>query len=323
MRLTVPGNLLLLGEYAVIEEGGLGLALAVDRRVVVDVQPSSTLTVEGRWAGQTVHWSDEAPESSPLIRAVVEAWREQLYARGGSSAENENPELRDIREPAARISVDSSAFFAGGRKRGFGSSAAVTAALTCALLYLSGLSGSRLIRHAARLALLAHRRVQSGRGSGYDVYASLFGGFGCVVGGAAPTWQAVRLSWLPSLYVFSGPDSVSTPGSIRNYERWKADDPAGWRNFLEQSNRSVRRFLNAGSWSRAREAFTALKESGLRLGERIGVPADIEAPSSLDPELYKALGAGNELGIYLAETPPEDPALEAVVLSPEGLRWHS
>jgi phosphomevalonate kinase len=323
MRLTVPGNLLLLGEYAVTEEGGLGLALAVDRRVVVGVQPSSTLTVEGRWAGQTVHWSDEAPESSPLIRAVVEVWREQLYARSGSSSEKENPELRDIRESAARISVDSSAFFASGRKRGFGSSAAVTTALTCALLYLSGLSGSRLIQHAARLALLAHRRVQSGRGSGYDVYASLFGGFGCVVGGAEPTWQAVRLPWLPSLCIFSGPASVSTPGSIRNYERWKADDPAGWRNFLEQSNRFVRRFLKAKSWSRAREAFTASKELGLRLGERIGVPADIEAPSSLDPELYKAIGAGNELGIYLAETPPEEPALEAVVLSLEGLRWHS
>jgi mevalonate kinase len=39
MRASVPANLLLLGEYAVLEEGGLGLAVAVDPRVRISAAP--------------------------------------------------------------------------------------------------------------------------------------------------------------------------------------------------------------------------------------------------------------------------------------------
>jgi phosphomevalonate kinase len=293
----------------------------------VEVQPSPALIVEGRWGEEVVHWTAESAEASPLISAIVGIWREQLYVCGVCVPGERTPAIGDSREPAARISVDSSAFFAGGRKSGFGSSAAVTVALTCALLHLSGFSGLQLLQCAARLALLAHRRVQGGRGSGYDVYASLYGGFGCLVGGAEPSWQAVQLPWLPPLYIFRGPESVSTPNSLQHYERWKAGDPAGGRSFLDQSNQAVRRFLQAENWPRARPAFTAAKQLGLRLGEQIGVSAAIGAPLFLDPQLYKALGAGDELGIYLAEVPPEaqpdEPVLQAVTLAPEGVQWHS
>jgi phosphomevalonate kinase len=321
IRLSVPGNLLLLGEYAVTEEGGLGVALAVDRRVLVEVQPSATLVVEGRWGEDAVHWTQGSAESSPLITAVVGTWRERLHSE--VVCVGDAPKEGGFREPTARIVVDSSAFFTGGRKSGFGSSAAVTVALTCALLSLSGLSESQLLQCAARLSLLAHRRAQGGRGSGYDVYASLYGGFGCLVGGAEPSWQAVELPWLPPLYIFPGPSSVSTPNSLLHYERWKSCDPAGWRSFLEESNRGIRSFLQAKDWLKARGAFKVSKELGLRLGERIGVSACIEAPGSLEPELCKALGAGNELGIYLAEGPPEETALEAVAIAPEGVKWYS
>jgi phosphomevalonate kinase len=321
--LTVPGNLLLLGEYAVTEQGGLGLALAVERRVVVEMEPASELEVEGRWG--------EGKGTSPLISAIVETWREQLYSRGICSTGEGATGLGDAREPAARINVDSSAFFTAGRKSGFGSSAAVTVALTCALLHLSGLREDRLLQCAARLALLAHRRAQGGRGSGYDVYASLYGGLGCLVGGAEPSWQAVDLPWLPPLYIFPGPSSVSTPNSLEHYERWKNCDPAGWRNFLEESNHSIRRFLQAEDWVQARKAFAASKELGLRLGERIGVSAALDAPDSLAPQLYKAIAPRNEMGNNMTKSQPQEPgaldagspALEPVALSPEGVRWHS
>jgi phosphomevalonate kinase len=311
VRLTVPGNLLLLGEYAVTEEGGLGLAVAVDRRVAVELEPADSLVIEGRWAGQTVR-------ESPLFTAVVDAWRARL-AEGDLGDSPEQPGR--ARAPGARIVVDSSAFFTGSRKGGFGSSAAVAAALTCALLHLSGFSGPGLLQCAARLALLAHRRVQGGRGSGYDVYASLYGGIGCLTGGVDPVWQAVELPWLPPLYLFPGPASVSTTSSLQRYERWKASHPDEWRSFLEESNRGVRRFLTAESWSQARPIFTASKELGLRLGRRIGVSAQVDPPGSLDQSLCKALGAGNELGIYLASESAPGTALEQIGVTAEGLRW--
>jgi hypothetical protein len=85
----------------------------------------------------------------------------------------------------------------------------------------------------------------------------------------------------------------------------------------------VQAFLDAENWAQGRRHFAALKYLGLRLGEQIGVSADISAPRSLQPELYKALGAGNELAIYMADTPTDDPALEAVTLSAGGVQWHT
>ncbi|UCG00019.1 MAG: hypothetical protein JSV89_10880 [Spirochaetaceae bacterium] len=334
MLLTVPGNLLLLGEYAVTEEGGLGLALAVERRVAVEIEPASTLLVEGYWGGGGLRWSRESPGQSPLISAIVDTWQEQLALQGyGSSTgtppvtgiAKKSPQLAPQATSAvkaARIVMDSSVLFSGGRKSGFGSSAAITVALSCALLRLSGLSGVELVQWAGRIALKAHRRAQGGRGSGYDVFASLYGGFGCLVGGLHPTWQAVELPWLPPLYIFPGRTSVSTPNSLTRYERWKHSDPSRWRRFLKESNRSVRNFLQADSWSQARLSFMNAKELGLELGERIGVSADIQAPPSLSPELYKALGAGDELGIYLAEIPPQEPDAEAVEVAREGVQWN-
>jgi phosphomevalonate kinase len=196
-------------------------------------------------------------------------------------------------------------------------------ALSCALLHISGFAGARLLQCAARLALLAHRRAQGGRGSGYDVYASLYGGFGCLTGGADPSWQGVELPWLPPLHLFPGPASVSTRSSLQRYERWKAGHPDEWKSFLQESNRAIRRFLKAESWPQARAAFAVSKELGLRLGERIGVSARVEAPDSLDQASCKALGAGNELGIYVGATSPAGAALERVSPAWEGVRWLS
>jgi phosphomevalonate kinase len=312
MRLTVPGNLLILGEYAVTEEGGLGLALAVDRMVVVESAPASRLIVEGSWGSGTFRWTTESADGSPLITAIVETWHEHLAERNSGK----DPE-------GAHISVDSSAFFTSGRKSGFGSSAAVTVGLTCALLHHSGFRGRELFRHASRLALSAHRRAQGGKGSGYDVYASLYGGFGLFVGGREPSWQSLQLPWLPPLFLFHGSASVSTPNSITFYERWKRSNPRDLRKHLNDSNRSVQAFLDAENWAQGRRHFAALKNLGLRLGEQIGVSAAISAPRSLQPELCKALGAGNELAIYIAETPPDDPAVEPVTVSAGGVQWHT
>ena len=52
--LTVPGNLLLAGEYAVLVEGGLGLACAVALRVRVTWERSDTLTIRARFEDQSI-----------------------------------------------------------------------------------------------------------------------------------------------------------------------------------------------------------------------------------------------------------------------------
>ena len=303
VRLTVPGNILLLGEYAVLEEGGLGLAMAVSERVRFDSMPAETLRIESRWPGASVSWTTEHREASPLISSVVDTIAEQLGPC-----------------PGAAVTVDSTAFFSpDGRKSGLGSSAAVAVALVCGLLRTAGREPS------PGLALQAHRRAQGGRGSGYDVMTSFNGGTGLFTGGRDPRWQAWALPGDMRLLLFSGPAPVSTAEAVARYEKWKQTDPAASGDFLRESNNAILSFLRAGSEAQALLWFSACRELGIELGLSIGISAELPIPPGLDPKWCKALGAGNELGLCLlppgVEPPPDDARFRLVMPSGTGVAW--
>jgi phosphomevalonate kinase len=297
LRASVPGNILLLGEYAVLEEGGLGLAMGVEPRVRLDAARSSTLRVEARWPG--------ASGKSPLVDAA---------ARTVSGC---------LGIPCTGwLRVDSADFFsADGRKSGLGSSAAVTVALVAGLLRLAGRDAASA--EAASLAVQAHRLAQGGRGSGYDVLASFHGGAGLVRGGSSPSWEPARFAWGWQLLLFSGPSPVSTADSVARYQEWKERNPGPARDFLQASNAAVRSFSGARSLAEAYPAFDSCRTLGIQLGEAIGVSAQITPPPGLDRGWCKALGAGSELGICLApgSSLPSGSAVRAVRPSEKGLTW--
>ena len=312
---TVPGNVLLMGEFAVLEEGGLGIALAVERRVRVRIQPGPSLTFKGVWAGTTTDWTPESLSASPLLSAcvwVVDKWLHEEAAR--------HAHLQ------ASISIDSSDFFAtDGRKTGFGSSASVTVGAVVALLAAAGVPVIDISELAEPLSVAAHRRAQGGIGSGYDVTASLRGGMGIFCGGPSPTWETCALPWGPSLISFAGAHAVHTEHSVRRYNEWKKGNPGPAREFLAASNDAIRSFLAASSAHEAAPWFAESRRLGLSLGEAIGVPASIKPPAGLDPEWCKAMGAGNEMGICLAEEVMSEehgnPRWQRLLAAREGIRW--
>ena len=320
-RLTVPGNLLLAGEYAVLEEGGLGAALAVEPRLAVTVFPGEEWQIVGRWVGGQELWSPEDPAPAPFAGLAFLKALELLEVRG-----DERQRRWSRRIPAARIELDSSAFFdLQGRKRGFGSSAALAVGLTAALARLVGREGADSLHQAA---VAAHRYAQGGAGSGYDVTVSWFGGFGLFVGGAQPRWQPADPDTLPALAVFAGPEAVRTVGSIARYRDWKSHAPAEAGNFLDASNAAVRALVSAKSPDAVTQAWQTARVLGLELGDKIGVPAHLEVPpglAGLDPQTFvKALGSGNETGLVALRPPLPKPlptGLTALVPSPEGIRW--
>jgi phosphomevalonate kinase len=311
VRLSVPGNMLLLGEYAVLEEGGIGLAMAVERRVRAASAPAPALRVEGTWPGGAAAWSADRPGGSPLVSAAVTTVAQWI---GG-----------DASLPRARISVDSAAFFMpGGRKAGLGSSAAVAVALTCALLEAAGRRDAVRDGTACRLSILAHRRSQGGAGSGYDAACSFNGGLGIFRGGAEPRWEPCPLSWRPVVSLFPGPAAVSTADAVRRYAEWKARSPRAARDFLEESNRRVLAFIGARSASEAMQALAECARLGIALGQSIGVPAGIAAPAGVDAGWCKTVGAGNELGMCMLPAnahPPEAPGLFPAPLAERGVTW--
>ena len=314
MRLSVPGNILLLGEYAVLEEGGLGFAMAVDRRVRITCRPSDGLAVTGSWPGSALAWTPREPDASPLVTAAVAAAEQWLRKVGAGT-----PRWR------MRLEVDSSAFFlSDGRKSGLGSSAAVTVGLVCALLDMAGRGDAARDATAALLAVQAHRSAQGGAGSGYDVTCSFHGGLGLFRGGALPSWEPRTLSWLPTVHLFTGQSPVSSPQAVRRYAEWKKGSPASAREFLEESNRNVLAFIKASTVEEGLQRLGDCRSLGISLGEAIGVSARVSLPPELDGRWCKAVGAGNELGACLQApeaSPAGSPALLKAPLSETGVLW--
>jgi len=307
--LSVPANLLLLGEYAVTEEGGRGIALAASPRLRVEALPDTSLSIRGSMGPTSFEWrEDSGLEAPPLLAACIEA----------------------AGRPPCRLRIDSSAFFtAEGAKRGYGSSAAVAVGLVAALLRARGLEGSELENAVFPLALAAHRSAQGGRGSGYDVAASRFGGLGLFVGGPRPSWRALHDVELPPLYLFQGPAPVSSPESVARFRSWKAARPEELADYLAASGSLAEAFLAGqapGTQAAKRlELLAKAAALGRSLGLAIGVPADLDPPPGLPRgTVIKALGAGNELGLAAltpGSTLPTGSSLLPLHLESEGLRW--
>ncbi len=295
-RLSVPGNLLLAGEYAVLEEGGLGVALAVEPRLTVTATPASRWSIEGRWGGTVETWSPDSGGNSFAGKIFSRA----LELVGTA--------------PPARLEVDSSAFFdASGRKLGFGSSAALSAGLMAVLARLADKEPD------PQAAVEAHRYAQGGRGSGYDVTTSWFGGYGLFVGGSRPRWERLETK-LPSLSVFAGPRAVRTTSSIALYRSWQTDHPDEAERWLRSSNAAVKTLAGASGndWFDAAER---CRQLGLKIGLRIGAEADLIRPAELAHYVFiKALGAGNETGLAASVSPLSAPYLTRLTVA-EGLRW--
>lgn len=325
LRVSAPANLLLLGEYAVLEEGGLGLAVAPEARAR---GVARAVRASGRGSGMLA--DNGPPHPVSRVRGVTPAetlvWPGDTGILGGVADRLERV-LGALHEPR-EIEIDTRALFrADGRKRGFGSSAALTVVLTALWSRLAGSAdpGATFDEDFLHLAIDAHRAAQGGRGSGYDVATSVTGGFVLFTGGAVPRARRVRLPWLPPLAIFPGPDPVATGGAVARYRAWATSHPVDHATFVGRSNELVTTFICAGTWAEALPVFAEYRALTVELGERIGVSARIEsAPRALDHPgtEAKAVGAGNELGVALLGGSTNSPAgLEPLKVASEGVRW--
>ena len=149
-RASVPGKVMLAGEYAVLLPGHPCLVAGVERRLSVEAAPAE------RWSVDTgkVRWTEgePVPPEVHFVVAAIEAVRKNFTV-----------------PPQALTTFDD--LHVGERKLGLGGSAAVTVG-TVFVTAPVGTDCDTLWR----LAHLVHRTAQGGRGSGADVAASVFGG---------------------------------------------------------------------------------------------------------------------------------------------------
>jgi phosphomevalonate kinase len=319
--ISVPGSLLLLGEYAVLEHGGLGLTAAPEIRTRISIRSSDKLLVQGYFGGRTVTWSPAEPDTHPLFREIYRACNRLLVA------EHRTVQLSD--RPYC-IGIDSSDFYSpGGNKLGLGSSAAASIGLSVALLHIVGFPADTIRDECLKISLEAHRSVQNGAGSGYDVYTSLHGSYGLFTGGEHPSWHEIRIPWMPGLFIFSNTSPVSTHDAIKRYYGWKENYPKRAMKFLRDSNSAIIEFIQAPTREEAKTAFKKCRSLGIELGEEIGVPASVTPPRDMGGALFKATGAGNELGFLLSERTDMESYGETdngmfhnIEIAKEGITWN-
>ncbi|TVR03537.1 MAG: hypothetical protein EA403_06690 [Spirochaetaceae bacterium] len=316
-RFHVPANILLVGEYAVIEPGGLGVAAAVEPSVTVTIEPDAQFLIRGITGHDERSWSPESG-GDPFLETAARTAIDQLAA-GRLAA-------------PARITIDSTAFFdREGNKLGFGSSASVVVGLVRALCVAYRVAP----RNLAQIAVRVHRAVQNGRGSGYDVAASRYGGVGRFTGGEAPGWdplapparaEAVGLSHIS---LFRGPQPVNTRAAIMALETFRAADSRGFEAFLERSNEAAAqtaRAVSAGNWAAFRRAVELAAANSQHLGDLIGVPSvppeDVVRWAQSRGGVAKCVGAGNELTAVIlppaSETEIPDGVVSVRIAMPEG-----
>ena len=293
LRITAPANLLLVGEYAVTEEGGLGIGIAVEIRATL-VRRDGPSRLRGILPGGSI----EYPGGGGRFGAMAQhLWGENLPAALGD------------------VTIDTRAFFeSDGAKLGLGSSAALAVLLAAC---------SFLPRHAStdevfERALETHRKSQGGAGSGYDIACASYGGVVLFTGGARPGVRPIDLPWLPAMRLHRGAAPVETRGAVDRYVAWRNSDVSRADAYVDRSNELVRAICAASSWSEGGDLIREYARHAIDLGEEIGVPAG----PTCDADLAKCVGAGNELAVSFDL---EDDSTGAVgrplVIAKDGLRW--
>ena len=317
---VVPGSVLLAGEYAITCNGGLGLALAPDRFLRMQVEPDSRFSLTGHAHGAVVDGSD-------LGRAVLSAAAQILSL---SPADN---------RLSGRVVVDSSELFSDkGKKLGLGSSAALAVGLAAFFVDcvdpLDVRCSAEKLDIVRDIALLGHRSFQGG-GSGYDVYTSLYGGVGLFTGGESPLWRPLGFDCGMGIALIPAREHVRSGPSVQSFRKLQVDRAADVARFIAHSDRVVLRLVDAvgsrGSCvSNLYGALMAARRVGLWIGRTLGLDPEGGDLKRTLAEFRKrripckASGAGGELAVAFGFPPAyfsQASDVLCVKTAREGVKW--
>ncbi len=300
-RASAPGKLFISGEWSILERGSLGIVAAVDRRVFAEAGNSPGIAVRlrdfgisaaGEW-NSGIKWlecSGQQEKTLSFAKAAIETALAYVGKEGG-----------------LRISSweDSSGGLVGGKKVGFGSSAASVVAIVSAILGFSGfgIKGQEAKKRLYKLSAIAHYLAQGKAGSGFDVAASVFGGV-FAYSRFDPGWLEEQLNqgrmvkdiadseW-PGLIIepLEIPEGfcllvgwtgkpASTTSMLAGMEKWKARNPEAYCDVLgrisETSSETVSEW-KSGNFESVLGLLRKNRSLLAELGEKSGV--GIETPA--------------------------------------------
>lgn len=280
-------------------EGTPALAVAVDRRVRVALAPIP---------GPACRVSSAPLPSQPCeFRITSDNGLRWLGDGGGAETFNllsvvvehlsSNPGLPGLSDRSFSVQLDSTNLFHNSGyhaspKLGLGSSAALTVALSHALVEFAGSSGMTIAQWLPVL-VNAHRAFQSGRGSGIDIAASLYGGaITYELGDDGPTvGSAVLPAGLIYRFIWTG-KPASTAVLLRELSAWREKNPMIYNRLMAQMGSVSAAAIAAAGAADCTHFIDAVGEYARNL-DSLGRQADIEIFSAPHRELYAlAFGSG-------------------------------
>jgi phosphomevalonate kinase len=293
-----PGSLLLLGEYFVLEKGGLGLAVAphIYQHALLSLEKTDTPNFSfWGYAGEK-SLAQFSCQSSSFSVIAADKNCITILKNLFSIFEKKHIATSFPKGFSVRIEVDSSQFFREGRKLGFGSSASLAVSLTALLFVGTGGENFSLPKREDifRIALEVQRLTYGG--SGYDIAISVFGGTGFFVGGKTPSLVHTKESLVPPIFLIFGEKSVSSMAAVARVRHYRRIQKKNFSRLYLESQADIQRLkegllnFSLSDWERI---FQRGRRRALWIGEAIGVSAEIKNRNGKE---VKAMGAGNEIG---------------------------
>ncbi|GAB4168324.1 MAG: phosphomevalonate kinase [Calditrichia bacterium] len=253
IHIIAPGKLILCGEYAVLE-GADALVMAVNKYLHLNISPSpgdeSIFSGEGLKIPDT-HFTlknnkiffDTDVKTQKKLELAANLMNYAIQHIAGAEER-----LRQI-----HIKIDSKDFYVQDHKLGFGSSAALAAALFYYFLArnennFESPNKSQLIK----LAWDSHRAFQSNKGSGIDIHSSVLGGmlqYRLHFGKEGTVSQYAQLDYrdLPLCVVYAG-YSTSTSEMLHRVTDFKRQSPKEFSHLMVDmgniSSQAINAYLN-------------------------------------------------------------------------------
>lgn len=305
-RYTVraPGKLFIAGEYAITEKNHTSIVAAVDRYLSVDIQSSRLNRLDLPNLGLTdINWrfdNDKLKMSHKDSRLrFISSVMKTVYQYKGE-------------DTPAHIFVTSELDDEEGYKYGLGSSAALTVALTKALLRCGGEDNSSSMT-VFKLAAIAHYKAQ-GNGSCADIAASVFGGYifyrsfdfewlkanleehTPIPALVEQEWPNLHISVLPApedLHLLVGwtKEEASTKDLVEHVARYKATHEAEYQAFLAASDKAVATIAEGFTEHNVDLILTGIKANRKAL-KTLGTNAGVEIETEKLTRLIEAAPTG-------------------------------
>jgi len=268
VKVSAPGKLMLLGEHAVIYDKPC-LVAAVDKRMEVEVEKVDKDMIE-------------APEGMDLrfVKMVLKKFKKE-YRKGGVKVVTKNGFSSNY---------------------GFGSSAAVTVALSRALFELFEIKISK--QELFDFGFKVVREVQ-GLGSGFDVAAAVYGGVSYFVKGGKKI-EELKVRELPIVVGYTGV-KAKTAELVRQVAELKKKQPEKVGAWLEQMGMMVekgRKLLIKKKWQELGKLMSENQEILRHLGvssQRLERLIEVAMEAGADGAKLSGAGKGDCMIVLVEE----------------------